>query len=361
MRKRIAFLSFAAALAFCYSCSNDETVAVNDLDVISFRPLANGVTRAVDISDASVLTSFYVTAYRATTPTATEFFAGVTFTGPGTYTSTPKYYWPSENLNFYAWSAHSGSKNAATTVVTGETKQVSGTYDALVVTPHSDAEEQADLVYAKSAGVAKVANVPLTFMHAESRIVLKVKNSSANISFAVTGWRLGFMVPNGTYDGSAVTPAWSSLGTATADNVYTNTFSSQTIAPNTATAGVITGAAAQIMIPQGVTPVTAYATATVGAKPDAAYIAVQYTATNTSNSEAVVNSSTWGMWKIPAITWEAGKQYTYVIDLADGGYFETNQNTDDTVLDPILGDYIQFATVTVTDWDTTPGDTPAGM
>lgn len=358
MKKKLLILAVAGfALA---SCSNDETVAsqVNTgANEISFRPLMNNVTRAVDISDAAALTSFNVTAFRTTDPSATGYFAGVRFTGPGTYTSTPKYSWPTENLNFYAWSAHSGITDAAETVVTGETKQVTGTYDALVVTPHANAANQADLVYAKSLNVAKAASVPLTFSHAESRIVLKVKNSSANISFTLTGWRLGFMVPNGTYNGSLVTPTWASLGTATADNIYTNAFSSQTINANTAEASVVTGAQAQIMIPQGITPVSTYAGNSVGDKPNNAYIAVEYTATNTLSSTAIVGSATWAMWKIPAITWEAGKQYTYTIDLADGGYYETNTAAGTgAALDPILGGYIEFASVTVSDWDTTPGE-----
>ena len=48
-----------------------------------------------------------------------------------------------------------------------------------------------------------------------------------------------------------------------------------------------------------------------------------------------------------------GKKYTYTIDLAGGGYYETNQSetTVDEDLDPILGDaVIKFVTVTVDDW-----------
>ena len=361
--KKNLFILAVAGLALA-SCSSDETTAsqaTSQANEISFRPLMNNVTRAVDINSASDLTSFNVTAFRATTPSATEYFAGVKFTGPTTYTSTPKYYWPTENVNFYAWSAHSGNTDAAETVVTGATEQVTGTYNAIVVTPAADASQQADLIYAKSLNTAKAASIPLAFSHAESRIVLKVKNTSANISFAVTGWRLGFMVPNGTYNGSIETPTWSSLGSATANNVYTNTFSSQPVSGNTTTAALIPGAQAQIMIPQTITPVSAYAGNSVGDKPNSAYIAIQYTATNTSTTEAIVASATWAMWKIPAITWEAGKQYTYTIDLADGGYFETNQNTDDANLDPILGGYIQFASVTVSTWNTTPGEINAGM
>lgn len=344
------FFTFAVAVLALASCSSDETIAsqaTSESNEISFRPLMNGVTRSVDILNADNLKSFKVTAFRIVESTPTLYFGDVTFTGPTTYTSNPKYYWPTEQVNFYAWSAHNLTTDAAEIVITGETKQVSGTYNELVVTPAANATDQADLVYASSLGVSKAASISLTFHHAGSRIVLKVKNTAANLSFAVSGWKLGFMVPNGTYSGTA----WSNLGTATEDNVYTNTFTAQTIAPNTSVANVITGADAQIMIPQGISPVTAYLGA-AGAKPNNAYIAVKYTATNTTTSETLV-SDTWAIWKLPAMTWAAGYQYNYTIDLADGGYYELNNN-EDTGLDPVLGNaFIQFAGVTVTPWTET--------
>jgi ornithine carbamoyltransferase len=166
------------------------------------------------------------------------------------------------------------------------------------------------------------------------------------------------MAPNGTFNGTT----WTSLGTADADQIYTSTFSAQTVSPNTTTAAAITGAHSQIMIPQAVSPVTAYASTAANAKPNNAYIAIQYTAQNTAASESIVGTATWAIWKIPAVTWEAGKQYTYVIDIADGGYFETNTNDGDSDLDPVLSDgYIKFANVSITDWDTTPGDIPASF
>ena len=55
-------------------------------------------------------------------------------------------------------------------------------------------------------------------------------------------------------------------------------------------------------------------------------------------------------------------KYTYTIDLAGGGYFETNQDTNED-LDPIFENaVIKFVSVTVDAWDTdtnndgTPGD-----
>ena len=59
----------------------------------------------------------------------------------------------------------------------------------------------------------------------------------------------------------------------------------------------------------------------------------------------------WAIWPIGGYSWEPGKKYTYTIDLAGGGYYETNQADTDGNLDAILeGAEIKFATVTVDGW-----------
>ncbi len=56
------------------------------------------------------------------------------------------------------------------------------------------------------------------------------------------------------------------------------------------------------------------------------------------------------IWPIGGYNWEPGKVYTYTIDLAGCGYYETNQDTD-ADLDPILENAeIKFVSVTVDDW-----------
>lgn len=358
--KKNLFILGIAALAFA-ACSNDEVVEVNQGEAISFRSNMNKVTRADEMTSAAVLNDF--TVYAKKHSDNSEYFSDVVFTGPTTYTSNPKYYWPSYALDFYAYSVH--TKTGADATEDGQVTHSTGAanYQTFTITPATSVANQVDFIYATNngggSGVSKIESVPLAFTHKESKIVLKIKNTSANISFAVTGWELGFVKPNGsTTDGGNT---WTAGGTASASVVYTATCSSNTIPMNQSTAMWLgsTGTPStseadkvlsMILIPQTTpAPVSAYADGTDGAAVNGAYIGITYTATNTITSESLANAVT-GIWKMPSITWQPGYQYTYTIDIADGGYNKTNVKSTDENLDPILGDYIKFATVTITDW-----------
>ena len=349
------FLFFAAIAAISLaSCSNDETIAVNNSSgEVSFRPLLNKATRAADITDQASLESFNVYAFK-TGETTPAYFENVNFAdaGSGTYVSVAKYYWPTYNLDFYSWSAHSSNGDRTADVT-------ASAFNNFTVTVQADADNQADFVYASKTDVAKTDAVTgLAFSHKESRIVLKVKNTTANIRYDIVGWRIGFAAPSGTTaDGGAT---WTPAAKA-ASNVFSAT-ESKTVAANTTTASAFSKA--QIMIPQAITPVTAYTGSTAGDPVNGSYIAVKYKAQNTTNDEWVVGSASadseiYGIWPIPAITWAPGKQYTYVIDLAQGGYFDDNEDGTTAELDPIMESPIQFATVTVSDWDTSTADIDA--
>lgn len=354
MKKSFLILAVGSAILGFTSCSKDEKIAennsINDANVINFRANANGLTRAADIINAADLKSFNVYAFK-TGETTPAYFSNVPFTGPTTYNSEQKYYWPSYNLDFYAWSANSDANGDRTADVTATA------YNSYTVTVQADADNQADFIYASKTNVAKTATVTeLNFSHKESRITLSVKNTSANLRFDIVGWRIGFAAPSGstTNGGTTWTPA-----SAAATNVFTATEGKTANANSAASAFT----KAQIMIPQTISPVTAYASDATDALVNNAYIAVKYKAQNTTNNEWVVGSSAadseiWGIWPITAITWLPGKQYNYTLDIAEGGYYEKNTAAGSgSVLDPILGSYIKFASVIVTDWDQT---SPAG-
>ena len=362
--KKFFFFAAIAAIGLA-SCSNDETIAsqaTSESNAISFRPLMNNVTRAADVTETTLHSSgFVVTAVNHGSAPETQYFYGVSFTwSDPAYTSATKYYWPeSGSLDFYAY-APSGNSQI--------TYPTSPDYKAFTVTPSTTVPEQVDLVYANTNEKTKATSatgVVLNFRHTGSKIAIKVKNTSADLKFDVTGWKVGFLSASGTFTYSGTNTdtknsaqltsgMWGSLATATADTKYENTFDSQTIAASTTTETTITGSTEMILVPQTQTAATNYAnsgSAAIGDKVNGSYIALQMTIKSNANNATVVSNG-WAIWPVN-FSWEPGKKYTYIVDLAGGGYRETNADANED-LDPVLeGTEIKFVSVTVDDWTTT--------
>lgn len=357
--KKYFFLAAIAAIGLA-SCSNDETVAVNNSSgEISFRPLMTGVTRASDVTETTLQGSgFTVTAVNHGSAPETQYFYGVSFVwNDPAYTSATKYYWPETgSLDFYAYAPAGNSQVSYPT---------SPNYKEFTVTPSSTVSEQVDLVYANTNEKTKATSasgVVLNFRHTESKIAIKVKNTSADLKFDVTGWKVGYLSGSGTftYSGSntdtknsaqLTSGMWGSLATASADTKYQNTFSSQTIPASTGSETTITGSTEMILVPQSQTAASAYANsgvAAIGDKVNGSYIALQMTVKSNANNATIV-SDCWAIWPV-SFTWQPGKKYTYIVDLAGGGYHETNTDAN-ADLDPVLeGTEIKFVSVTVDDW-----------
>lgn len=344
MKKQLFFIA-AAALGLA-SCSQDETIEVNTSEAISFRTFVNAQTRADDI-DNGKLTQFNVTARYE----SNNYFDDVTFTkGENeTFNSATNYYWPTGNLDFYAYSPISN----------GQVKRTD--YKTFTVTPSGTPGDQVDFVYANTKGKNKADNgatgVALNFRHTGSKIVFQVKNTAANMKFEVTGWKVGFLDNAGTFtyadantdEKNATQLAytdWSENTTYSADNTYTNTLSAAVkVAASTSDAALLKGE--MILVPQKPTKATAYDTESK--EVNGSYVALLIKIMNNDTNDTVIQGETWAIWPVD-FTWEPGKKYTYTIDLAGGGYYETNQDSD-TDLDPILENaVIKFVGVTVDDW-----------
>jgi hypothetical protein len=362
---------FAIAALGLAACSNDEvvdTIATSEANEISFRPLTNNVTRAASVADVTTanLISFTVNAMKASTET--PYFSNAVYTGTsgGTFTCTTKYYWPeSESLDFYAYAPADNGQVTYTN------------YKTFTVTPTAgtDPANQVDLVYAATKGKNKASNsggVTLNFRHTGAKIVCKVQNTSSSLKFGVEGWKVGYLYPNGTFvfadantdgnnTGAGTTLSfaqWTPGGTKAYSVEYASTFDKVDI---TASAAATNLSGEFILVPQTLTAATAYANsgeAAVGDKLNNTFIAVKlYALNNTTAGELIAGGGTtaspttiWAIWPIGGYDWEPGKKYTYTIDLAGCGYYETNQDTNED-LDPILdGAEIKFVSVTVDEW-----------
>ena len=354
-----------------------KTIEVNENkgDLISFRPIVKGVTRAADADLSSDATSFNVEAFNTGT-TSSPYFSNVTFTKTsGTFTSATKYYWPTNNLDFYAYSPTTSGQFVKTD------------YKTFTITPSATVSEQVDFIYANTNNKGKGSTgevTTLNFRHAGAKIAVKVKNSAPNLKFEISGWKLGYLDNTATFtygdantdtqDGAQLAFSdWSENSTQSADNTYSTTFTANAIAASQPTAYFLgnTGTPStsatdeslnMILIPQTLTAATAYASTTAGAKPNGSYIALKMVIKNNTDAGETVADATadgkWAIWPIGGYNWEPGKKYTYTIDLAGGGYYETNQDTD-ADLDPILeGAEIKFATVTVDGWTDRAYDVP---
>lgn len=387
MKKQL-FILAAAALALA-SCSNDETIAVNegiaDANTISFRPLTNNMTRATDASFANG-TSFKVTAFPTGTTTG-AYFDEVVFTASAgtTFTSTNKYYWPAEDgkLDFYAW--------APSTYEAG-----SNDYTSFAITPGTTIGSQPDFVYAVTKGWGKTTRsgsngVTINFRHAESKIAIKLANSNPNLKITVGNVSIGNLRGtetfswNGVTDGTTPTAAADANtdgkytsgtltylnGTWTATSAQTSVYSvamesaaSYNVFDGTVAAKALYSSGTgsdydMILIPQALNVATTYSATTESATFNGAFIKVQIKIQNKANSAYIVGGAetyVTAMWPLTALTWLPGHKYTYTVDLAGGGYFEQNNNDGDDALDPILeGAEIKFVTVTVDDWSDVAG------
>lgn len=392
--KKYYFILAAAALGFA-SCSNDETIesaALSESNEIGFRAFTTGMTRAVDASFSTAGDQFKVTAFEAENVTAEKkYFANETFTrqSDGTFTSTNKHYWPSNvNLDFYAW------QPATLSAGTGD-------YTSFEITPDAAAANQIDFVYAVTKDWGKVNStathvidgstvkeVAINFRHAESKIVLKIKNTNSNMKITVEKASICGILNKGTFTWNQSTNGATPTSTTAADTDDNTTGSDGHVfyldgTWNTSTAsstsyeqsvGAVVTTETQvgadwILIPQTLTQRTQYEGSSLS--PSASQYAgpcikvnlkIQNNVAGGSDAYIVGDADTYvtAMWPIKTITWLPGHMYTFTVELSGGGYY-TENTVGDEKLDPILGGLeIMFANVTVDAWLPEDGDVYTG-
>lgn len=249
---------------------------------------------------------------------------------------------------------------------------------AATFTPNAAAASQTDIMYARKTLTAVESPVVLNFRHMLSQIDVKVKNSNASLEFDITGVRIGYVSTSGTFACTASTvtandnlaqDTWTPTAMTGDAEAKANTYKydveslTQNISGKVDVATAIGSFSTWMLIPQDVTGATAYAisgsAATTDPQLNGAYIAIKMNIKNTLTDDEIV-AEQWCYWKIATIEWNPGYKYTYIVDLAGGGYQPADQNGDGN-LDPVLGTPIEMSALcTIDTWDTS-SDINVGM
>ena len=370
--KKFLILAAAAIVAMA-ACTRTEVIeSAKDQNAINFNAFFHKATKA-NLTTASNITAFEVTAMLD----GASYFNDVAVTrNDAAWTYSPIQYWPATGtLDFFAW--------APTATGTGITKVA---YNDFVVAPAQDAASQYDFVVARTQGSRNAESgnsaktgVTINFRHAMSQIDVKVYNANKNLQYDIYGWKVCGVDVDGEYllndastdgTGKIAYANWTN-NTGNFTGCFLDDFSKfnkiNTSDNEEATdADNITGATTMILVPQtGSTAASKYSAATAGAAMNGSYIAIDMEIKNATDGTTVA-ARQWCCWPV-AYSWNPGYKYTYIIDLSQGGYVETNDGKTETSpkagddLDKVLdGAAIVFATVTVDDW-TDATDTPVGM
>lgn len=406
--KKSLFILATAAIALA-SCSKDKTVEVNETllngDEISFRGLESGVKKAPNAAGVKTIweenDQFNVYANY----NSAKYFQDDFKHNGSTFSSTNKYYWPSNIGTKYTLEEYNTAKSTSLdqsafdalsdlektkpeaimtfTAIWGATQTDGTAGEVAAYSPASVAASQKDILVAQHQSIEKESPVPMNFRHALSQIIVKAKNSNPNLKVTITGVRIGYVKTQGTLsyasgvsdtqDASNIAQGnWSCTDfagtptTTTANDYKYDQIVSLTLTGKVDDAQGLLSYAPWLLLPQNMTNADTdsdgtpnYATTKNGTKgtanPDFAgsYIALNMQVENYNGSSATgtIVSTQWCYWPITT-AWNPGYKYTYTIDVAGGGY-EPEDTDNDGEGDPVLdGAVITFSiSCTIDGWD----------
>ncbi len=366
MRKSTLTL-MAAVLTALSSCSRDElqeNILTSDANQIRFSVNLGRSTRS-DATETTVKNLGTMNVTALVTGTDTKYIDGADYVKKGsTYTTKDKYYWPKEGtLDFFAYGIADGTSGQYTKT----------DYKTFTITPSesTSANSQIDFVYANTNAKNNKDTelpVPINFRHAESQVNLMVKNTNKNLVFDITDWKVVYVSKSGKFtyvdddtDGNGAAQlnknSWSDLSKASVEDQYNHTLEKAVNITGEAAAQKLDGS--MILVPQQQPKATKYAKkgeiSKEGDPMNGAYLAVKMNIYNNDGDRTLIFDGGYACWPIE-ISWAPGFRYTYIIDLASGGYHENNDDPDDPddpdqPLDPILSEiFFTEASVTVDEW-----------
>lgn len=235
MKKNAILFASALMAVLGTSCSQDETLEVNNGRGISFRPFTETTTRAAEVTTAN-LQSFNVWAFGDGENTAYDFADEYSKTGQTWSFKSGTRYWPGDNttLRFYAFNKGDFGSGNGTVTETIERGSGSDVNASISYTPATETSKQKDLVVAYASGSNATTSsgtnaVDINFKHALSKIVVKAKNSSDIYRVYVKDVKIANLVgsstltmPTDTEDKTTLqrTNLWPSVGSGQANINY---------------------------------------------------------------------------------------------------------------------------------------------
>ncbi|WP_034778580.1 fimbrillin family protein [Bacteroides gallinarum] len=348
MKKQIFFLAVAAiAMA---SCSQDETIDINEGKGIGFRTSADKITRGTETNNSNI-TQFYVTAFDTE---GDKYFADQPFTGTQNtmFTSDPLYYWPGDNslLTFRAY-----APDAKTIGGTMSLNLANGNNTLSGFSPATVIANQVDLIYATATGNKEnneTTGVQLNFSHMLSQVSIKAINNNKGYKYNVKGVKIANVKKQGdlSFD-KAVSEndkasAWSNFSTEKTS--YTVTYNTAISLGETAKSIMTKDGDNAMLIPQQLT-------AWDGTNGDTGtYLAVLVNIETKSGAQVypkydettAVDTEKYAWVAVGIDTkWEMGNHYIYTLDFSEGAGKpepDPEKPDPDEPVDPVLGGPIKF-------------------
>ena len=334
MTKKI-FLFAMAAIAMA-SCSNDETLDINQGKGIGFRISADKATRGIETKTDN-LKEIYVTAVDANDA---NLFKDLLFSEGegGIFSSNPLYYWPGDgsNLTFHAYAP--AAEKIGATVTTGATNNKVENFS-----PAEEINDQIDLVYVTATGnkTNEAEGVTLKFDHMLSQISIKAKNTNEGYIYKVAGVKIGQPVSKGSLDFTTKDWTWTQEKA-----IYAETYkeSAKTLNANAQSLMKTEGNHA-MLIPQQLTKWNIAEDPTNAKK--GAYLSVLVNITTKDGAQVYPSEGNEEdyAWAAVAIDteWKPGSHYVYTLDFSEGaGNVDPDEKDPEEPGEEILGGPIKL-------------------
>lgn len=376
MKKNL--LCAGIAIAAMTACTNDQQIAENLGEAISFNVAVPHATRVAPLT-LDNFTEFKVVAIKDAQK--------VQFTEKATKGNA---IWNTENAQYWPAGTNSALKFFAYAPIDAATVAINQTAQKITdFTPDAAAANQKDLVVAVKEGTKathSTTGVPLFFKHALSQIEVQAKNTRHNdIKVEILGVKLVKIKNSGTFtfpaaetaDGVAIASTAWQAGTTTANYLITGAAATNAVELGQDHKNIMFGAGNWMLIPQ---QLQEWNTTEALNPHNKNYLSVlcRISKKNADGSYTQLYPATAGKFAYSAVgigqKWEPGKKYTYKLNFFGGTNGGGAGNQDPDNIDnnnpnnpnvdptpgvqpgkPVLGNPITF-TVTVDEWDDEPVD-----